>query len=110
MKLLKALVIGMGVLIVAGFALLIYGVATQLGKTEGETADITATPEPPSRAARFGDTVIGLAPGERFAGVQSGAGQIVITTTDAAGRTILRVIDPASGEERGRILLEPAPR
>lgn len=99
MKALKALVLGMGVLLVAGLGLLVYGVSTRMGN-------------PPVTASRptggFGEVEIALPAGARVEQMAI-AGERVVLRLSGGGPERVLVLDPASGRVSGSFALMPAP-
>jgi hypothetical protein len=91
MRALKALVIGMAVLIFAGTILVI---ATILGRLGGDGAD-----------AGFGTQGLGLADSCRLAGSTAVAGRLALSFDGPAqdGCAVVVLVDPDSGAVRGRI-------
>lgn len=101
MKALKGLVIFMGLLLVAGFGLLAYGMyskAGQLGKSGGaaRAAD----------GAVFGQTEVPLPAGARVEQMVA-AGERVVLRISGGGSERYLVLDPASGRVAGSFVLVP---
>jgi hypothetical protein len=94
----------MGILIVAGLALVAYGIAKRIGAPE---APPTATEEraPPS----FGASELPLPPGARVVDMAATDGRLVLRVAAADGGQRLLVLDLASGALLGSIALTPAP-
>ncbi len=93
MRGLKALVIGMGVLIVAGVVFLLYAIIDKSGEK--------------SAAGRSGlQAEIALPAGAEVVETRVGDGTIVLRLRLADGTGRLLVIDPATGKSRGRIDLK----
>jgi hypothetical protein len=103
MRLLKAFVIGMGLLIVIGGALLVWGLAHQWNRS----AQVGAPPTPT-------DTDLGYVAAE----VPAPAGMSLTQMTATSDRVLLRfsgpqgdrilVVDPRSGRITGNIAVTPA--
>ncbi len=94
MRALKALVIGMGVLIVAGLVVLAYAIVDKAGKPE---------------AASVAQSSIFIPKGAEIAETALGEGRIALrlTLADGSGRLIL--IDAATGRVTGTIELKRQP-
>ena len=93
MRGLKALVIGMGVLIVAGVVFLLYAIIDKAGeKTVAGVSGLQAE--------------IVLPPGAAVVETRVGDGTIVLRLRLADGSGRLMVIDPATGKPLGRIDLK----
>ena len=92
MQALKALVIGMGILIVLGLALVAYGLVSRVSKTDGA-------------AAGFGDVALGLAAGCTIAEARGHEGHLIrrVQGPEERGCQQVLILDIASGEIRGRI-------
>ncbi len=112
MQILKTAVIAMGVLILAGFGLLIYGFATQLGKGgEAEVAPLVPAPAAvPARVggtAGFGDLSAGLEEGEILLETLVEGGRLLLHTRRQGGREQIRFYDVQSGRQVGTLVLTP---
>ena len=92
MQALKVLVIGMGILIVLGLALVAYGLVSRVSKTERE-------------AAGFGEVHLGLATGCTIAEARGHDGRLILRATgpEARGCQQVIILDMASGAILGRI-------
>ena len=90
----KAIVIGMGVLIVAGFIVV---AVTLVMRMQGVS----------EKSGAF-NTTVSLPAGAEIAGTSVGDGEIVLRLTEPGGGSWLLVIDADTGEEQGRIKLLPA--
>jgi len=113
MKALKALVIFMGVLIVAGIGLVIYGVASKVGPKPAQTASTPAVPPAPPPATApaaaapavatpFGAVDIPLPAGATVQQVFAAGDRIIVRI--GTGKTTgdrLIVLDPARGQVSG---------
>ena len=95
MRALKALVIGMGVLIVIGVVVLVYAIIERAGKT-----DAPETMAAPSQ--------IDLPAGARIVETSIGDGRIVVRLSLADGSHRLLVIDADTGRRVGEINLQSA--
>lgn len=115
MKIVKASVIIMGVLIVLGMGLLIYGFVTRLGKAPTEEAAQDTVPLVPLNvplgqdkglpAAAFGDVRIALAEGEIVLDVQAEGTRLLLRTKMPDGAETIRVFDLSTGEALGRFMI-----
>jgi len=121
MRAIKAIVIFMGLLLIAGLGLLGYGLyskASNLSKTPAErTADApaavpaipaAAVPEAASGAAApvFGSQTVALPPGSRVEAMASAANRIVLHVAGPQGSRLV-VVDPVSGAVTGTLVLTP---
>jgi hypothetical protein len=111
---LKALVIGMGVLIVVGLTIVVVTIAMRAADPEGGgrgaqraggAEGMTPAPSAAPRPRAFGELALGLADSCRIAGMRASAGTLVVRLDGPAqdGCQRLVVIDPAAGEVLGRI-------
>lgn len=103
MQALKALVIGMGVLIVIAVVVLIVGVMNRPTKNTQPTAETMAAPPIP-----FTPQSILLPPGAEIAETRIGDGRIVLRLAlpDGSGRLV--IVDAASGQVTGTVDLKTA--
>jgi hypothetical protein len=104
----KALVIALGVLIVAGLVLLGYGMyakARKLGGSEEIAVQPVAPGAAPLRA--FGTVPVTLAPGGRVEDMAAVAGRLAVRVSEGETSRIL-LLDPASGAVAGSFVLAPA--
>ena len=100
MRVLKALVVGMGVLIVAGLAVVAVTVAGRLA----------GPPEPAVEAVEaFGTARVAIPPGARIVETATGDGRMLLRLLLADGGTRILVIDLATGRPSGEIDLFEAP-
>jgi hypothetical protein len=95
MRSLKALVIFMGVLIVIGLALLVYGLTTKAGKFANRTP-----------AAGFGEVRANLPKGAEIEETSVGDGRVVLRVEMPGGGQQLMVFDLDTGASLGVIRLE----
>lgn len=115
MPALKVLVVVMGVLIVAGLAVI---GATLVKRMGGGSAAPASAPAPaPSAAgfaagglggARFGDKTIELPRNGRLVGVHTEAGRLILRVLLPGSRETLIVLDLATGERLGTVTVQPA--
>lgn len=106
LALLKWIVIGMGVLIVAGVLFLIYTVSTRVagGGMAAKEGPAPAATLPPGG---FGRAEIAVPPGTQVVGAAAGDGLLVLTLRSPGRPDSVLLLDPASGQERGRLVLQP---
>ena len=107
----KALVLVMGLLILAGLGLLVYGVVGQVSEDAGPGA---APDEPGGSGARggFDAASVMLPAGCVLAEAHLEAGRLVLRAEGPEGRPDCQqviLLDPASGAELGRITIAPQP-
>jgi len=100
MRALKVLVVVMGVLLVAGFAVVVVTIMSRIGQRATPPATATARPVP------FGNTSVML-PADSLVMEVQGAGDRIFLRLDLAnGTEMLLVLDAATGTELGRIKLD----
>lgn len=110
MRALKTIVIFLGVLCIAAFAVLIYVLIAGVGKSSTpETPQATATPRPPIAGLSWGDVAISAPEGSVLAGAFAAGDQIVVHVNPPDAAPFLVVIDPKAGRVTGRILLGARP-
>lgn len=109
MQALKALVIFMGILIMAGMALLVYGLVTRTGDGETAGGDQGIGGGGPMNAP-FGEVELALPAGCVIAGSELTGERLVIRLDGQAERGCqqLVIVDLASGKELGRVKAVPA--
>jgi hypothetical protein len=100
MRALKVLVVVLGVLLVAGFAVVVVTIMGRLGQR--------AAPAPPAaaRLAPFGNATVTLPANALVMEVQGAGDRILLRLDLADGSEMLLVLDAATGAELGRIKLE----
>ena len=97
MRALKVLVVVMGILLVAGFAVVVVTIMSRMSQRAGVTA---------ARPVPFGNTSVTL-PADSLVMETYGAGDRVLLRLDLKdGSEMLLVLDAATGTELGRIKLE----
>lgn len=96
MQAIKVLVIGMGVLLVAGLGLLGYGMYAKARKL---------APEAPAHAAPFGEVAVRLPAGTRVEQMEAVAGRLALRVSDGTATRIL-VLDPGTGQVAGVFVLD----
>lgn len=89
----KAIVIGMGVLIFAGFTVVAVTLFMRMQKAD--------EPAEPYRAA------VSLPKGAAVAGAAIGDGEVLLRVQEPGGASWLLIIDADTGQEQGRIQLLP---
>ncbi len=97
----KALVLFMGLLILAGLGLLVYGVVGQVSEVAG-----------PGAPGGFDAASVPLPAGCVLAEAHLEAGRLVLRAEGPLGRPDCQqviLLDPASGAELGRITIAPQP-
>ena len=109
MKLLKASVIIMGILIVVGMTVLLATVIKRYG--DGDTA---TAPGPASSAGLsapiergFGERAVSIPKGAEPVETRLDGGRLVVRLRLADGASALLIVDAASGEKLGLIRLDP---
>jgi len=113
MKALKALVIFLGVLIVAGVGLVIYGISSKVGPKPAAPVATNAVSDLPNAvpsAAAFGSVEVTLPDGAAIQQVFAAGDRVIVrvgTGKGAADRLI--VLDPARGQVAGSFGFVTAP-
>ena len=106
LRILKASVIIMGVMLVGGFGLLLVGIylqATKIGKAPGARPPVTASADSTPSALP-----LAVAPGTEVAGALTDQGRLILHLK-RGGESEFAVIDLATGRELQRIRLEAKP-
>ena len=104
MQSIKALVIVMGLLILAGLGLLVYGVIARVSEVAG--------PGAPSARGGFDAASVALPAGCVLAEAHLEAGRLVLRAEGPEGRPDCQqviLLDPANGAELGRVTIAPQP-
>jgi len=101
MQALRAVVIIMGVMIIAGMGLLVYGMMTQI--SWGDETEQSAVAE------AFGNVASSLPTGAVVAGVSVDDGRAVVHVRLAGGGAEVRIFDLDTGAATGTIQLKAAP-
>lgn len=101
MQALRALVVIMGVMIIAGMGLLVYGMMTQISR--GDETEQSAA------AKAFGNVASSLPAGAVVAGVSVDDGRAVVHVRLARGGAEVRIFDLDTGMATGMIQLKAAP-
>jgi hypothetical protein len=100
MRALKVLVVVMGVLLLAGFAVLVVTIMSRMSQRATPAAPAAVHPVP------FGNAAVRL-PADALVMEVQGAGDRILLRLDLAdGSEMLLVLDAATGAELGRIKLE----
>ncbi|MBT5111259.1 MAG: hypothetical protein HOM25_21450 [Rhodospirillaceae bacterium] len=107
MQALKAVVIVMAVLIVAGLGLLAYGLVTKIGG--GSTNDAGADKNNAPQYSAFGTVETALPPGARVVGMAVDDGRIVVRVEAPGGGQSLMVFNVDTGAQLGTIRIRAAP-
>lgn len=97
MQAVKALVIGMGILIVAGLAIMVYGLTNRFG----------APASPNASGAAFGTIRANLPAGAAVESVQLQDGSVLVHLTMPAGGAQIMVFRLSDGRQTGTIELQP---
>ncbi len=109
MQSIKALVIVMGLLILAGLGLLVYGMVNQLSDGPGAGAPLGV---PLGVPGGFDAASVTLPAGCVLAEARLDEGRLVLRAEGPADRPdcqLVILLDPDSGAERGRITIAPQP-
>ncbi len=109
MQILKAVVIVMGVLIVAGFTV----IATTIYKRAGQRAETSAGAEgkPAGRAAPLPFTArqLVIPPGSAVRHVTAADERLIVWLSDSGGTQRIMVLDLGTGEELGTFEIKESP-
>ena len=97
MRALKVLVVVLGVLLVAGFAVVVVTIMGRMGQRAASVA---------ARLAPFGNTTVTLPADSLIMEVQGAGDRILLRLDLADGTEMLLVLDAATGTELGRIKLD----
>lgn len=100
MRALKVLVVVMGVLLIAGVAVVIVTIMSRLTQKATPAAPVTA------HLASFGNTTVVLPPDSLVMEVQGAGDRILLRLDLKDGTEMLLVLDAATGTELGRIKLD----
>ncbi len=106
----KALVLVMGLLILAGLGLLVYGVVGQVSELAGPGAP--GAPSGPSAPGGFDAASVTLPAGCVLAEARIDQGRLVLRIEGPPSYPecqLVILLDPASGAELGRITIAPQP-
>lgn len=104
MRALKVLVVAMGVLLLAGVAVVIVTIMTRLAQHPAATAPVAAAE---GRPVPFGTTSLALPAGARVIEMQSAGRRLALHLRHADGSEALLILDPDTGTEIGTIELKP---
>ncbi len=105
-KVLKAVVTTLGLLIVLSLGIVAYGVARKFTGPP-ETAAVTAAATAVAQPAEFGDVRIDIPPGARLAVSETVGNRLLLHFDMADGSRRIVVIDLASGRRLGTLLVAP---
>lgn len=114
MQALKGLVVGLGILIVGGFVLLIYGFYTSFNNPDfkvtadkgGEASAPAGEPAVP-RPRGFGESRISLPDGCTLIEMRPDGDRLYLRTGPSGLCERVLVVDPASGEVLGTFIVKP---
>jgi len=99
MKALKTLVIVMGILILAGIAV----IGVTLYNRANRPGGLAGAPPAAAPADRIADGSLGLPAGSRIRGLAGAGGRVVVHVELPSGAEELVILDPASGAVVGRL-------
>jgi hypothetical protein len=102
MQALKALVIGMGILIIAGMAILVYGLSSKFGSSTAGKDAAQRTPQ------AFGTIRATLPAGATVESAQMQNGSVLVFLSMPDGGVQLMVFRLSDGRQTGTIELQPA--
>lgn len=107
MKFVKALVVTMGLLIVLGMGLLVYGFITRFGKGPAPETPTDSAPLVPLNqpVSGFGDVPVPLDAGEILIEMQTQGTRLLLRTKMPDGTEAIRVFDLETGVSLGRFVL-----
>jgi hypothetical protein len=113
MRALKALVIVMGVLILAGMGLVGYAIVKKVGPPETSARATASLPRPPIAgtpvAGPYGPVQIALPPGARLLRTHADGDRLLVELQLSSGGARVLVVDLRSGALQGSIDLKPQP-
>jgi hypothetical protein len=108
---LKFAVIGMGVLVVLGLAIIVATVAKRLGAGKApETAAALAVPTPSRPPAAFGDTLVSIPRGGRMVDFRVDGGRLLIHVRPPGLEDVIHVVDLETGRILGTVTVAPRPQ
>jgi len=105
MRALKALVIGMGILILIGLAAVVVAVIQRAGDDGDDDPSTVRSGAPAERG--FGDVRVRLPPGAQVIGTSADGGRLIVHLRLAGGEARILVIDLATGKRLGAIEFAP---
>lgn len=103
MRALKAVVVSLGVLCLAAFGVLVYLVVANMGGKPAAQAPVAAA-APPLAGLRWNDLSLGQGAGARIANMVQAGGLLAIHLEQPDGPGLIVLVDPVSGQIRGRIV------
>lgn len=109
MRALKALVIILGIMIVAAAGLVVYGIMTKLGNLAGGNSDPTGNPagNPTGNLTEtFADQIISLAPTAEVQDYVVEENRLVIRLSEPEKAIRFLILDLSTGKQMGSITLE----
>ncbi len=114
MQAIKGLVVGLGILIVIGIMLLVYGFYTNFSKTDfkemvkiGEEEPAPAAEPVAPRSENFGETRISLPDGCTLVEMRPEGDRLYLRTGPTGLCERIVVVDPGSGEVVGTFVVKP---
>lgn len=102
---LKAAVIIMGILIIAGMAFLVYGLSVGLHKDPDADDESFMEAPSPTTLTRFGDINVDLPDGAQVDDYKIQGDRLIVSISVLGGGTKLIIVDLASGSRLGTITL-----
>ena len=110
-RLLKGIVILLGIAIVIVLAAIVVTVVQRAGQmVEEEAPSVAASRSVETTIQSFGDRTIGIPDGAEIAGMVMSGDRLVLWLARDGGADVLLVIDLSNGQRLGRITLDPEPR
>ena len=103
MRLLKGLVIGMGILIVLGIIAVAYGIYMKVGKSGEQAPAAVDTPSVPLSGGEAFTSDIALADGERLLSVEYPDGRIALRIASDDGSERIILLNAATGAVTGTV-------
>lgn len=104
---LKFAVVGMGVLIVLGLAVIFVTIAKRMTAGKGpEVAAVVEAP-PPRPAAPFGDTLVAIPRGARMVDFRVEGGRILLHVRPPGLDDVIHVLDLETGKVLGTVTVAP---
>ena len=107
LRVLKILVVVMGVLIVAGVVAIVVTIANRMSDKAPPSPAVSVVAPPPKP---FGEIAVALPSSARVISVSADAGRLYIHYETAGGQPSVMVMDAVSGNALGRLGFEPGRR